>query len=118
MGAVSGTAAGVPGNSDNAVALANLASTSFASGGTRTASEAYSDIVGDVGMRTANAAMGAEMQEAITSQVFALRESESGVSLDEEMVALTKYQRAYEAAAMVLQTADELLQELMARVGR
>jgi flagellar hook-associated protein 1 FlgK len=47
-----------------------------------------------------------------------MREETSGVSLDEEMVQLTKFQRAYEAAARVLTTADELMAELIARLGR
>ena len=54
---------------------------------------------------------------AIRAQVEAMREAMSGVSLDEEMVALTKYQRAYEAAGRVLSTVDELLQDLMNRLG-
>jgi flagellar hook-associated protein FlgK len=33
-------------------------------------------------------------------------------------VNLTKFQRAYEASARLLTTADELLQELINRVGR
>jgi flagellar hook-associated protein 1 FlgK len=47
-----------------------------------------------------------------------MHEAMSGVSLDEEFVNLTKFQRAYEASARVLTTADELLQELINRVGR
>ena len=47
-----------------------------------------------------------------------MREAVSGVSLDEEMVALTKYQRAYQAAGRVLATVDELMQDLINRVGR
>ncbi len=117
VAAASGVA-GLPGGSDNAAALAMLSSATIAGGGTRTASEAYSDLVGDVGTRTRSAETASDMRRAVVGQIYALRESMGGVSLDEEMVALSRYQRAYEAAAMVLNTANELLEELINRVGR
>ncbi len=116
--AASDSPTGLAGNSGNALALADLANLSLTSGGTRTFAEGYADIVGDVGNRAAAAGQEAVMREAMSAQVFAMRESQSGVSLDEEMISLTRYQRAYEAAAKVLATVDQLLQELMATVGR
>src|SRR5262249_14734679 len=109
--AAASSAAQLPGGSDNATALAALASGKIASGGTRTAAEAYSDIVGDVGQRKASAAQESDMRGAMKSQAEAMRSSEEGVSMDEEMVNLSKYQRAYEAASKLVTTADELLQE-------
>jgi flagellar hook-associated protein 1 len=109
-------AASLPGGSGNAVALANLWDTPLSGG--RSAGETYGDIVGSIGQRKAAVAQAVDTQNAIKEQVQAMREAMSGVSLDEEMVALTKYQRAYEAAGKVLSTADELLQDLINRVGR
>jgi flagellar hook-associated protein 1 FlgK len=114
--AASGSAATVPGGSDNAVALSRLA-LSPAVGG-RSPAEAYSDLIGDVGQRKRSAADNLVIRDAVAAQMEAMRESTSGVSLDEEMVALTKYQRAYEAAAKVITTVDQLLEELMNRLGR
>jgi flagellar hook-associated protein 1 FlgK len=114
--AAAGDAASVPGGSANAAALANLWHAALSGG--RTASETYGDLVGGLGQRKSAVAQAVETQEAIKSQIQAMRESISGVSLDEEMVALTKYQRAYEAAGRVLSTVDELLQDLLNRVGR
>lgn len=114
--AAAATGATVPGGSENAVALADIFKTPLSGG--RTAAESYADIVGDVGQRKAAVAQAAETQNAIKEQVQAMRESVSGVSLDEEMVSLTKYQRAYEAAGRVLSTVDQLLQDLINRVGR
>jgi flagellar hook-associated protein 1 FlgK len=41
------------------------------------------------------------------------REEVSGVSLDEEMVNLVKFQNAYNAAAKMISTVDELLDTLI-----
>ncbi len=108
--------ASLPGGAGNASALADVWNTGLSGG--RTAAEAYGDIIGGIGQRKAFIAQAVETQAAIKDQIQAMREAVSGVSLDEEMVALTKYQRAYEAASRVLTTVDELLQDLLNRVGR
>lgn len=41
------------------------------------------------------------------------KESISGVSTDDEMVNLVKYQHAYEAAARLINTIDEMLEILL-----
>jgi flagellar hook-associated protein 1 FlgK len=114
--AASASAASLPGGSDNAVALANVWDQPLSGG--RTAAETYGDIVGGIGQRKSAIAQAMETQDAIRDQLQAMREAVSGVSLDEEMVALTKYQRAYQAAGRVLTTVDELMQDLLNRVGR
>ncbi|HYP88022.1 MAG TPA: flagellar hook-associated protein FlgK [Polyangiaceae bacterium] len=114
--AAAATATTVPGGSGNAVALADIFNKPLSDG--RTAAEFYGDLVGDIGQRKAAVAQAVDTQNAIKDQVQSMRESVSGVSLDEEMVSLTKYQRAYEAAGKVLSTVDDLLQDLMNRVGR
>jgi flagellar hook-associated protein 1 FlgK len=108
----------VPGGSDNAVAMAKLADVFSNASGTRTAAQAYGDLVGSVGGTRANSQRDVETQTAILNQVQAMHQSQSGVSLDEEMVALTKYQNAYQAASKVLNVADTLLGDLMNSVGR
>jgi flagellar hook-associated protein 1 FlgK len=115
--AAAGSAASLPGGSDNAAALFKLGSSNVASGNTRSPVAAYSDLVGEVGSRKSQAAETVAIRDSLLSQAEAMRESVSGVSLDEEMIALTKYQRAYDAASRVLRTVDEMLQELMSRLG-
>ena len=105
--------AGSAGDSTNAAALGKLADTNLTSGGTRTAVQGYSDIVGDVGLRKQAAESDAQTRDAMKAQVSQMRESASGVNLDEEMVNLTKFQRAYQAASKVLTTADQMLGDLM-----
>ena len=114
--AAASDAATLPGGSGNAVALADVFNTGLTGG--RTAAETYGDIVGAIGQKKSALAQSVETQQAIKEQVQAMREAVSGVSLDEEMVALTKYQRAYQAAGRVLAAVDELMQDLINRVGR
>jgi flagellar hook-associated protein 1 FlgK len=116
--AASSSASELPGNSNNAAALSALSTSQVVFGNSRTAAEAYGDLVGDIASRRASSARALESREAIHAQVTAMHEAMSGVSLDEEFVNLTKFQRAYEASARVLSTVDELLQELLNRVGR
>jgi len=106
----------LPGGSDNAVLLSRLAVQPTV--GSRSASQAYGDLVGDVGSRKASAADEVTLRDTVTDQMTAMREAASGVSLDEEMVALTKYQRAYEASTKMITVVDQLLEELLARLGR
>jgi flagellar hook-associated protein 1 FlgK len=45
------------------------------------------------------------------------RDSVSGVSLDEEMADMIKYQRAFQASSRVIQVIDELLDTVVNRLG-
>ena len=114
--AASSSAGLLPGGSDNAVALGQLSGSKIAGGGTKTAADAWADFVGDVGLRKSSAAKDASIRQDLTAQTKAMQDSSSGVSVDEEMINLTKYQRSYEAAAKLLRTADDLLGTLMQEV--
>ncbi len=111
--AAASTAASLPGGGDNAVAIFKISDTKVATGNTRTPSEAYGDLVGDVGQRGQAAKMDADVRTAMAEQSTNLRDSSRGVSTDEEMITLTKYQRSYEAASKLLRTVDELLGDLI-----
>jgi flagellar hook-associated protein 1 FlgK len=54
-------------------------------------------------------------QTLVLQQLEQQRQSASGVNLDEEIVALTQYQRAYEAASHLVRVADEMLDTLINR---
>ena len=47
------------------------------------------------------------------SQLESQRDSISGVNLDEEMINLTRFQRAFEAASKVVKTVDEMMQTII-----
>jgi flagellar hook-associated protein 1 FlgK len=114
--AAASSAAELPSGSSNAIALARLADGNVATGNTRTPIEAYSDLVGDVGQRKMSSAQNVNLRNAIFSQAQSMREATSGVSMDEELISLSRYQRAYEAAAKLFRTADELLANLIREI--
>jgi flagellar hook-associated protein 1 len=45
------------------------------------------------------------------------RDGVSGVSLDEEMTDLMKYQRSFQASSRVIQVIDDLLDTIVNRLG-
>ncbi|MDD3437256.1 MAG: flagellar hook-associated protein FlgK [Candidatus Gastranaerophilales bacterium] len=56
-------------------------------------------------------------QATVLNEIESQLQSETGVNLDEELSDLIKFQRAYEAAARVFSTCNELLEELI-NLGR
>ncbi|MCB9623958.1 MAG: flagellar hook-associated protein FlgK [Sandaracinus sp.] len=111
--AAASDAAELPGDNRGALALAGVSDALVADGGTRTLMDAYAGLVGRAGMAVSDAYLRQDAASAAVDQVEALRESVSGVSVDEEMVDLVRFQRGYQAALKVVQTADEMLGELM-----
>jgi flagellar hook-associated protein 1 FlgK len=55
-------------------------------------------------------------QEAILLQLNIRRESISGVSIDEELINMIKFQQAYNAAARLIGVVDELLDTVISQV--
>lgn len=109
------TAANLPGGNDVALQLAQLAGQPLGAGGTP--SERFASLCGELGAEQLGAEQDLALRDGTVAQAEALRDSASGVSLDEEMVELTRYQRAFEASMKVLRTADELLAGLIRDLG-
>lgn len=105
-------ASDLPGGNGTARLLANLASRPLGAAGLPP-TERYGALSGDVGTRMAVAESDLQLREDTVLQAANLHESSSGVSLDEEMINLSKFQRAFEASTRVLRVADELLDNLI-----
>ncbi|MBI5186250.1 MAG: flagellar hook-associated protein FlgK [Nitrospinae bacterium] len=108
-----------PGDGSNATSLADLqnslvfqGNTLLAGSGAVTFQEYYASLVGDVGIESLKAAQGMEHQDAIQKQLFSQREGIAGVSIDEEMVNIIKFQQAYNASARLMSTVEEMLKAL------
>ena len=103
----------VSGANDVARQLASLDSLKSAGGGTKSITESYADLVGDLGLRRQKAMNDADVKGSLADQVQALHDQTTGVSLDEEMVDLTRFQRSYEASSKLLKTFDEMMQTII-----
>lgn len=73
----------------------------------------YASIVGEVGSATKSVKDTKTFLESLISQLKSLKESISGVSLDEEMANLIKYQQAFIASAKVLTTVEDMFSALI-----
>ncbi len=116
---------GGPGDSGSAQAIASLAEgwQSLTSIGLDKPLNAasfgsyYAAAVAKIGADAQEANRKQAMQEAMITQLTNQREAVSGVSLDEEMVNLVKYQKSYAAAARVVTIMDDLLETVIKGMG-
>jgi len=82
-----------------------------------TLDEFYASMIGQLGLQAQEADRQTTNQQDITTQVDSRRQSVSGVSLDEEMSELIKFQHAYSAAARFMTTIDETLDKIINGMG-
>ncbi|MGO4530753.1 flagellar hook-associated protein FlgK [Paenibacillus sp. 2TAF8] len=116
----SGTESIVKGNNTLALLMANLKDTPMMTAdGLRNATigAQFSAIVGQLGVQSQEAARQTSNTEFLTQQVETRRQSVSGVSLDEEMANMIKFQHAYSASARFMTTYDQLLEKLINSTG-
>ncbi|HHX51306.1 MAG TPA: flagellar hook-associated protein FlgK [Clostridia bacterium] len=73
----------------------------------------YNDLISRIGVAAHESSRMVTNQEALVDQLKNRKETVSGVSLDEEMAYLLQYQRAYQAAARVIMTLDEIVQTIL-----
>jgi flagellar hook-associated protein 1 FlgK len=73
----------------------------------------YATLVTRVGSDTFNVNNSASRETALAESLSSRREEAVGVSLDEELVNLIKFQASYTAAAKLITTADEMLETVL-----
>ena len=101
----------------NALALSELRNTKLIEGA-ETYGEQYAAVVAKIGNQTRQAELTSEAQSALLSDARSARENVSGVNLDEEAIALSRYQQAYQASAQVMSIANTLFDTLLSAVRR
>ncbi|OAB42933.1 flagellar hook-associated protein FlgK [Paenibacillus glacialis] len=110
----------VKGSNTIALLMSQLKSTQATSpdtGITATVDSFFSSMVGQLGIQTQEATRQMGNATILTEQVETRRQSVSGVSLDEEMSNMIKFQHAYGASARFMTTFDQLLDKLINSTG-
>ncbi|MBN1129518.1 MAG: flagellar hook-associated protein FlgK [Chitinispirillaceae bacterium] len=107
-----------PGDNSNAIAIAKLRSEltmnpDAIGNPTATFTEYYSSLIGRLGLNRNAAQSNLDTRMFLVRQYEAQQDAVAGVSLDEEMANMVKYQHTYQAAAHLISVTDEMLDVLM-----
>ncbi len=113
--AYAGAGEGLPGGNSTAIAMADLQSAATVAGSS-TFDEYYNSLIGRVGADVQAADFNETHQSTMVRNLEQYRQEVSGSSLDEEMVNLIQFQQAYNAAAKIITTSEEMLDTLMGMV--
>jgi len=97
---------GVRGDNANALLLSKLNTVNGYS-------TSYNTLMAQVGLDVQTANSVVTQDNAFMKQLTTLRDSSSGVSLDEELTDLIKYQRSYQASAKLITTAGEMMDTII-----
>jgi flagellar hook-associated protein 1 FlgK len=101
------------GDGSVAQAIADLQHERSFGGGTQTIEEHYSQFIGQIGAEAREVIADLNSQGLVMEQVSNRRENVRGVSINEEASDLILFQRAYQAAARIVSTVDELFQTIL-----
>lgn len=110
------TTAGLPGDNTNALKMIDLRAdtTIFGEGSFE---DFTRSLVSNLGVDTQQAERMMTNQSVLIQQIDNNRQSVSGVSMDEEMTDMIKYQHSYNAAARMITAIDEMIDTLVNKMG-
>ncbi len=106
-----------PGNGNLAGEIANVKDEMLMNGGTATLNSFYVGKIGEFGLAVQEAQIRAADRGSVADSLMKLKESATGVNLDEEAANLIKEQRAFEAAARMLTAMDDMLDRVINGLG-
>lgn len=118
-----GTRTTIRGNGDISFALTGVRDyvftfpadmTNLSSG---TIDDYFRAFIGDLGTRSNNATQNVKNSQDLTDSADMMRQQVSGVSLDEELADMIRFQHAYNAAARNMTTVDEMLDRIINQMG-
>lgn len=102
-----------PGDNTVSNVISSIQSRTVMENGSATFDDYYNTQVGQIGILSQRAEKANESQKNVVNQLSNIRESISGVSLDEETTKMIEFQKAYEASARLIRTADEMLDTVL-----
>ncbi len=100
-----------------AVEIASIRNTYVMIGKDRTFDDYFANSVTNVGLKGEQAEQNYLSQNAIMNDLRSLRDSISGVNIDEELADIIKFQHGYNAAAKFVSVMDSLLDTVINRLG-
>ena len=100
-----------------AVEIAAIRNTSIMVGSMRTFDDFFADSVTNVGLKGEQAETNHLSQAAIMDDLRNMRESISGVNIDEELAEIMKFQHGYNAAAKFITVWDSLIDTIINKLG-
>lgn len=107
----------VLGDGRAAVEIAAIRNTDVMIGSSRTFDDYFAESVTNAGLKGEQAENMLLSQNAIMNDLRDLRDSISGVNIDEELADIIKFQHGYNAAARYVTVIDEMLDTIINRLG-
>ena len=83
----------------------------------RTFDDYFANSVTNVGLKGEQAETNYLSQNTVMNDLRALRDSISGVNIDEELADIIKFQHGYNAAAKFVSVIDEMIDTVINRLG-
>lgn len=102
------------GDNRNGLQLGELQTGKLFDSGTESLFEKYSNLIAQVGGKTYQAKIRSDAADILHQQAVDLRESKSGVNLDEEAGNLIRFQQAYQAASRLMAVSTDIMNALFA----
>jgi len=106
-----------PGNGDAAAAIASIRNSQAMIGRHATLDDYFANTVGNIGLLGEQSERNLITMNKMMKQLRDMRESNSGVNLDEELANMIRFQKGYEAAARYITTVNNMLETLINRMG-
>lgn len=97
------------GDNRNGLLLAGIQQQDIFSNGTETIFDVYSDLLSETGSQTNEAKNRSDAFQILYKQSVDYQDSISGVNLDEEAENLLQFKQAYEAAAKLMEIANQMM---------
>lgn len=106
------------GDNRNMLSLIALREANNLKNGTKSVYDVYNNAVSEVAVGTRSARANADAELSLLQSVIDRRDGITGVNLEEEAANLIRYQQAYQAAAQIITTANDVFDTLLRAASR